>query len=213
MTVNYTESHDDFCWLDRITENAANNGSEPTEVDAKRTRLMGAALMASLGIPMLSEGQDFLRSKYGVSNTYLRGDLNALDYTRLKCFKDTHEYFRAWIAFRLSADGTALRIGEPPADGFFRFFENDRQGVLGILYNADGRLSCPPLFAAFNPHMETTELHVCGIDAAGFRQLANGSHFHPQGLPQDDCYRWVAGTLQIPPLSAGLWQTVNTNQE
>ena len=102
QTINYTESHDDHCWLDRITEQADQNGSAPTLVDRRRTQLMASVLFASLGVPMLAAGQDFLRSKQGVENTYQRGDLNALDYNQRLVSVGTHAYFRAWIHFRLS---------------------------------------------------------------------------------------------------------------
>jgi 1,4-alpha-glucan branching enzyme len=83
QTVNYVESHDDRTWIDEITEHADGNGHDPTPRDRARTHLMAAVLFSSIGIPMLSAGQDFLRSKEGVTNTYQRGDLNALDYRRL----------------------------------------------------------------------------------------------------------------------------------
>jgi len=33
---------------------------------------------------MIAAGQDFLRTKQGVTNTYQRGDLNVLDYRRIQ---------------------------------------------------------------------------------------------------------------------------------
>lgn len=63
QTVNYTESHDDRTWLDSITENPDFNGANPTLNDVRRTHLMAAILFMSVGLPMLAEGQDFLRSK------------------------------------------------------------------------------------------------------------------------------------------------------
>jgi pullulanase/glycogen debranching enzyme len=178
-TLNYTQSHDDHCWLDRITENAANNGAAPTAADARRTRVMFAVLMASLGVPMLAAGQDFLHSKHGAKNTYQRGDLNALDYARLARFRGTHEYVCAWVAFRFGPGGAALRQALRPAEGFWEFWEVGGaagQGVaaevggascsplaadntpwpttgnaLAALYNADSRLPVPRLLFAVNP--------------------------------------------------------------
>ncbi len=205
QTLNYTESHDDFCWLDRITENAGNNGAEPTGNDARRTRLMAAALFASLGVPMISAGQDFLRSKQGVQNTYLRGDLNALDYARLEKFRAVHDYFRAWIAFRLSDSGAALRISDAPPEGFFRFFTVEGASTLAACYNADGRLPVSPLFFAINPHTRPIAISVPGIDSAGFRQIADADRFISGGLP-DGAFAWQNGILTLPALSCGLWR-------
>ena len=114
QTINYTESHDDHCWIDRITECADHNGISPTWLDQRRTCLMASILFSSLGIPMLAAGQDFMRSKQGVSNTYKRGDLNALDYNQRLLRSGVHDYFRSWISFRLSYAGSALRYDGSP---------------------------------------------------------------------------------------------------
>ena len=110
QTVNYTESHDDRTWIDVITENADGNGHNPTANDRRRTHLMCAVLMSSVGIPMLAAGQDFLRAKQGVTNTYQRGDLNALEYRRIFRFPTTFRYFADWIRFRRSERGRLLRL-------------------------------------------------------------------------------------------------------
>ena len=47
-----------------------------------------AVLLLSPGVPMISAGQDFLRSKKGIRNTYQHGEINALDYERSEEFKD-----------------------------------------------------------------------------------------------------------------------------
>ena len=46
-TINYTESHDDRTWIDKITENANFDGESPTPNDRKRTHLMAALLFVS----------------------------------------------------------------------------------------------------------------------------------------------------------------------
>ena len=53
---------------------------------------MASLLFASLGVPMLAQGQDFLRSKRGIENTYQRGDINALDYNRRYVYSGTVSY-------------------------------------------------------------------------------------------------------------------------
>ncbi|MDR1498282.1 MAG: hypothetical protein LBS59_07750 [Puniceicoccales bacterium] len=204
-SLNYTESHDDFCWIDRITENPDNNGANPTENDARRSRLMAATLLASLGVPMFSAGQDFLRSKHGSQNTYRNGTINALDYSRIERFRKTHDYFQNWIAFRLSAAGATLRLRSRPRKGFFRFFNAPQTNALGSLYNADGRFPAPPLFFAINPSPSPVSLPVPGVDPGGFRQVADADSFCPTGLPRETCFPWRAGLLNLPALCVGLW--------
>ncbi|HEY4990281.1 MAG TPA: alpha-amylase family glycosyl hydrolase, partial [Opitutaceae bacterium] len=136
QTVNYTESHDDRTWIDSITENKDFDGTHPTQNDVRRTHLMASILFMSIGIPMLSAGQDFLRSKGGLGNTYQRGDVNALDYRRMYRNLATHAYFADWIAFRKGARGRLLRHFSRPSEGFFRFF-NAGGAALAVLVNAD----------------------------------------------------------------------------
>ncbi len=205
QTVNYTESHDDRCWLDVITENSGNDGSTPTPDDRSRTHLMAAVLFMSLGIPMLAAGQDFLRSKQGVNNTYLRGDLNALDYRRLYRHLSTHAYFADWIAFRRSELGRLLRHFKRPNESFFQFFRSNSSPALAVIYNADRSLGPERLLFAVNATLGDVtlalpeDLPACGA----WRQLADQDRFysgasHPAMAP-------VESSLQIPALGCGLW--------
>ena len=71
---------------------------------------------------MLDESE-FL-GDYGIrdTHTYLRGDINALDYRRLHRHLATHTYFAEWIAFRRSERGRLLRHYTRASEGFFQFF-------------------------------------------------------------------------------------------
>ncbi len=204
QTINYTESHDDRCWLDRITENREHNGSWPTLNDRRRTHLMCAFLFASLGVPMISEGQDFLRSKQGVNNTYQRGDLNALDYQRMRLFPMTHEYFKRWIQFRLSPQGHLLRLDKRQSDHYLRFFEYGDTSAIACLYNDDHSHGREQLFFAINPHHYAFELPVEGVDPRPFKQIADHERFQPHGL-EKPTFVWQDGKLTLPPMSCGLW--------
>jgi pullulanase len=204
QTVNYTESHDDKTWIDMITENADGNGFSPTGNDRRRTHLMAAVLFMSIGIPMISAGQDFLRSKQGVNNTYQRGDLNALDYRRIYRFPATHAYFADWIAFRRSELGRLLRQFSRPSEGFFRFFFAADSNATAALCNADYSQGSLRLLFAINPTLGDALIPVGDAVAAGnWHQIADQDRFFPptvlrRGEP-------VESELFVPPLSCGLW--------
>ncbi|MFM8335783.1 MAG: alpha-amylase family glycosyl hydrolase, partial [Opitutaceae bacterium] len=182
QTVNYTESHDDRAWIDVITERPGHDGAQPTEHDRRRTHLMAALLFLSAGIPMLSAGQDFLRSKLGVNNTYQRGDLNALDYRRLHRFASTHAYFADWIAFRRGDLGRLLRHHDRPAEGFFRFFHGFGGPALACLLNADRSRGPERLLFAINPTLQDVTLALdeaaLAPDPAAWRLLADQDRFY-----------------------------------
>lgn len=204
QTVNYTESHDDRCWLDRLTENPEFNGLHPTIRDCRRTHLMGSLLFMSIGIPMLAAGQDFFRSKEGVNNTYQRGDLNALDYQRWRQFSGGHEYFRRWINFRLSHRGRLLRLEHRPGAGYMVFYGKGDHSAEAVLINADGSLGREQLFYAVNPHNYQVEMQIEGLDPHAFQMIADHERWDERGLPAPHLY-WENGHLVLPPLSCGLW--------
>jgi pullulanase len=205
QTVNYTESHDDKTWIDVITENADGNGHSPTANDRRRTHLMAAILFSSIGIPMISAGQDFLRSKHGVNNTYLRGDLNALDYRRIYRFPASHAYFADWIAFRRSEIGKLLRLFSRPADSYFRFIFAPDSTAAATVFNADLSLGPQRLLFAVNPTTNDAFIPV-GTAFAGlrWRQLADHERFFAAGAGNRH-REPVEADLFIPALGCGLW--------
>ena len=109
QSVNYLESHDDYAFVDRLCHpDDWVDGVPPRKIIAQARFALGLLLLAP-GVPMLSAGQDFMRGKKGVRNTYLRGDLNALDYSRTIRFEEFGKWIRSLIAFRLSNEGRFLR--------------------------------------------------------------------------------------------------------
>jgi pullulanase len=195
----------DRAWIDRITENHDNRGDNPTPNDVRRHHLLAAILMSSLGIPLLAQGQDFLHSKQGVNNTYLRGDLNALDYGRLERFRATHDYFCAWIKFRLSPAGHHFRHDGPPPEGYFQRYYAQGNTAVGLLYNANLSLGPDQLFFATNPHSYPVTIETFALPVESFCQIANHDQLRPEGLEATAQYKWTEGRLELPPLSAGLW--------
>lgn len=203
QTVNYTESHDDRTWIDLITENPGFNGQVPTANDRRRTHLMAAILFASVGIPMIAAGQDFLRSKQGVNNTYQRGDLNALDYRQLYRHLGTHTYFAEWIAFRRSDVGKLLRLWARPSEGYFQAFSAPNSTATAVLYNADRSHGPQQLLFAVNPTVNDATISLGAVvpGEVRWRQLADQERFFSgHGVRQP-----VEAELFMPALSCGLW--------
>jgi hypothetical protein len=57
---------------------------------------------------MLASGQDYLRSKNGVRNTYKRADLNALDYDKLSHMQYIQTWTKDFVTFRMSELGNLI---------------------------------------------------------------------------------------------------------
>ena len=204
QTINYTESHDDHCWIDRITGQPEQDASQPTWLDQRRTHLMAAILFVSLGVPMLAEGQDFMRSKLGKSNTYKLGDVNALDYERRLLYSGTHAYFRSWIHFRRSKAGRALRYEGALREGYLKFFFNEDSSAVTAVFNADCSVKAPKLIFAVNPHKESSAIQCDRAYLEDMIQIADHERFDVNGL-SSACIATDKGIMHLPPYSCGLW--------
>ncbi|MBT8419310.1 MAG: glycoside hydrolase family 1 [Gammaproteobacteria bacterium] len=205
QTVNYVESHDDRCWIDKITENPNHRGDNPTATDRRRTHLACAVIMSSLGIPMISAGQDGLRTKQGIDNSYREGDINAIDYQRTMEYAATHDYFRKWISFRRSQRGQVFRLNLTPSSTFFHYFGAQNSSATAIQYNADKSHGPRSLLFAINPHRGIEYIHIGGLDLCNWKQIADHERFEEQGLATM-CFSIEHGILTLPPLSCGLWE-------
>lgn len=206
QSINYVESHDDYCWLDDITENDGKNGEHPTHNDILRTHMMAAVLFCSVGVPMLSCGQDFLRSKFGIHNTYQMGDVNALRYERLNAFLHTHHYFREWIAFRQSYWGSILRLQDKPSAGYLRIFTGDKgeSTATALLFNADRALGNQQILLALNPGFDEAYIHLYDVDSDGWLQVADIWNINPDGIGDGQLDR-TARTVHLGPMSLALF--------
>jgi pullulanase/glycogen debranching enzyme len=109
QSLQYIESHDDYAFIDRICRDSKTGGMHPPKNAIEQAKLAMIILLLSPGIPMISAGQDFLRSKRGIRNTYQNGDVNALDYQRLEKYKCVHEAVCEVIKFRQSKQGLFTR--------------------------------------------------------------------------------------------------------
>ena len=206
QSINYVESHDDRCWMDKVTENGDYRGDHPTHNDRIRTQIMVATLMCSIGTPMISAGQDFLRSKQGINNTYQRGDINALNYNQLDEHKHTHDYFKKWIAFRQSDLGSYFRLEHRPNENYLAFYTTDGYSSIAEIVNVDFSQGNERILFAVNPHQTSMCIYLHKVCAFHWKQLAHQDHFSHEGF--DD--GWIkeegdGALLNLPPLSCGLW--------
>jgi pullulanase/glycogen debranching enzyme len=156
----------------------------------------------SIGIPMLTEGQDFLSSKHGVGNTYMRGDLNAMDYRLLRVNRSTHEYFKKFIKFRMSKYGKILRLSNTPNKTYFRFFRASASSACALLYNADKTFKKKLIFA-INPHSIEATINFEDFDLRRCRVLANEEKFFTFSKRFRD--KFIGGELVLPPMSCRLY--------
>ena len=98
QSINYVECHDNATCYDKLQ---ISNYDESEKMRKRRARLMMAAVILSQGVPFLHSGQEFFRTKGGLSNTYNAGDqVNALDWNRKDMEIDTTQFVQFLIHLR-----------------------------------------------------------------------------------------------------------------
>ena len=107
QTVNYVECHDNHTLWDKIVLS-----TEGKSDDQRRSmhRLASAIILTSQGIPFVHAGQEFMRTKNGVENSYKSPDeINALDWERCAAHQSDVEYMQNLIQLRKADPAFSLR--------------------------------------------------------------------------------------------------------
>ncbi len=106
--IAYVSCHDDMCLVDRLRASV----KDITQDELIRLDLLAqTAVMTSQGIPFMLSGEEMLRDKKGVHNSYNSPDsVNHLDWNNLKRYPQVMEYYRDLIALRKAHP--AFRLGD-----------------------------------------------------------------------------------------------------
>ncbi len=142
QAVNYVESHDDMALVDELSLRPDRNGKYVQSYEVGMNKLAVTLVFTSLGIPMINEGQEFLRSKYGISNTYNKGDaVNAIrwDDRARPLAAEAMRYYQGLIALRRSEEGRAFRVAKTPPQGYYTWITPPEPRALGYIVNARGQ--------------------------------------------------------------------------
>ena len=145
QAVAYVSCHDDMCLVDRLKASIPELSDKHRNASYKMRKLISldllaqTAVMTSQGIPFILSGEEMLRDKKGVHNSYCSPDsINRLDWGNLKRYPQVIEYYsgltalrHAHPAFRLADADLVRRHLEflPTADCIVAFRLKDLQGI------------------------------------------------------------------------------------
>jgi len=98
QVVNYAESNENNTLWDKLL---LTNPKDNVETRKKMHKMADSMILTSQGIPFMQAGQEFLRTKAGVKNSYKSSDnINKLDWTSEYKNIETVDYFKGLIALR-----------------------------------------------------------------------------------------------------------------
>lgn len=205
QSVNYVESHDDMALADVLSSRPDKDGRHLTEFDAQMNRLAATLVFTSLGIPMINEGQEFMRSKRGISNTYNRGDgVNAIRWTDRErpIAAETMAYYRGLIHLRSSEQGRAFRVKTTPPAGYLDWIEPPNEKHLGFLINSPRIHPGHSFVVLLNSDDQPATFRV-DLPAGNWRVIGDGNKIEMDGL---DNYETITGprtlTIRVPDVRA-----------
>ena len=96
--ISYVSCHDDMCLVDRLRTSIPGIRVDET---AKLDKLAQTAVLTSQGIPFLFAGEEVMRDKKGVHNSYNSPDsINTIDWHRLATHYDVYNYYKNLISLR-----------------------------------------------------------------------------------------------------------------
>ena len=100
QSLNYVECHDNYTFFDRMINYL---GNDSLETNIRRCKLALSLCILGRGIPFIHSGQEFLRTKSLVENSYSSSDsINNLDWDRRVEYNSVCDYTKYLIELRKS---------------------------------------------------------------------------------------------------------------
>ena len=129
--ISYVSCHDDMMLTDRLKASISLKKGELERLD----KLAQTAVLTSQGIPFLWNGEEILRDKKGVHNSYCSPDsINAIDWSLKAQHDDVFRYYQGLIALRKAHP--AFRMGDAELVRRHLHFLDAPEGV--VAYALDG---------------------------------------------------------------------------
>jgi len=159
--VNYVECHDNYTLWDKFE---VTNGFEEPDIAAMH-RLASGIVMTSQGIAFIHAGQEFMRTKKRVENSYKSLDpINWLDWDRCAERQEDVDYMRRLITLRRTHPAFRLRTAD--AIRKHLVFEEAPEGSVAFtLREHAGGDPSRHLYVAYHGQKDAVELELPGLGA------------------------------------------------
>ena len=164
--ISYVSCHDDMCLVDRLkasvpglkdmTRCQADRQAELIRLDL----LAQTAVFTSQGVPFMLAGEEMLRDKKGVHNSFASPDsINEFNWDNLKQYPQVFEYYSNLI--KLRRNHPAFRLGTAEAvREHLEFIATDDCLVAFRLKNLEGIDSWKDIIVVLNANKETKTIAI-----------------------------------------------------
>ena len=163
--ISYVSCHDDMCLVDRLCASVFNAErstlSAQQEAELIRLDLLAqTAVFTSQGVPFMLSGEELLRDKKGVHNSFESPDnINQLDWTNKQKFPQVFNYYKNLIALR--KNHPAFRLGSADLVRKHLEFLHAPKGVVAYrLKNYAGRDDWRDIIVVLNATKAVQQVNV-----------------------------------------------------
>ena len=155
--ISYVSCHDDMCLVDRLQ---ASIPDITTEELIKLDLLAQTAVFTSQGVPFMLSGEELLRDKKGVHNSFESPDsINQLPWDNLKKYPQVFNYYKNLIQLR--KNHPAFRLANADLVRKHLEFIDTPEGVVAFrLKNYAGRDDWRNIFVVLNANKEPIEFSI-----------------------------------------------------
>ena len=144
--MSYVSCHDDMCLVDRLKVSipslkSSNGQLSESQIDelVRLDLLAQTAVFTSQGVPFMLSGEELLRNKKGVHNSYESPDsINQLDWQNKLRYPQVFEYYKGLIALRKQFPHFRLGSADEVRDKVC--FLDAPEGV--VAYSITGAVGC-----------------------------------------------------------------------
>ena len=155
--MSYVSCHDDMCLVDRL------KASIPKLSEAELIRLdllAQTAVFTSQGVPFMLSGEELLRTKLGVHNSFESPDsINHLDWSNKAKYPQVFAYYQNLIALR--KNHPAFRLGNADLVRKHLEFLKAPSGVVAFrLKNYAGRDDWRNIIVILNPSRKSHQVNI-----------------------------------------------------
>ena len=155
--ISYVSCHDDMCLVDRLRASVPNL---TPEMLVRLDCLAQSVVMLSQGVPFMLSGEEMLRDKQGVHNSYQSPiEINALPWQNLQRYPQLFTYYQRLIALR--RHHPAFRLGNANLIRQHLSFLPTQPNLVGfILTGHAGGDVWDNIIVVFNANNEAREVTV-----------------------------------------------------
>ena len=174
--ISYVSCHDDMCLVDRLKASIPNI----TEDELVRLDLLAqTAVFTSQGVPFMLSGEELLRTKQGVHNSFESPDsINHLDWANKTKYPQVFEYYKNLIALR--RHHPAFRLGSADLVRRHLEFLNAPKGVVAFrLKNYAGRDDWRNIIVILNASKKAQQI---AIPASSYTVVCRDGVINENGL-------------------------------